>query len=56
MFGVGYQELLIVLVIMLILFGASQVPKLARALGEGVRELRDGLKASKEVLNDKDRG
>ena len=33
MFGLGYQELLIILVIVLILFGANRLPELARSLG-----------------------
>ena len=32
MFGLGYQELLIILVIVLILFGANRLPELARSL------------------------
>jgi len=33
MFGLGYQELLIILVIVLILFGANRLPEIARSLG-----------------------
>ena len=33
MFGLGYQELLIILVIVLLLFGAQKLPELARGLG-----------------------
>ena len=33
MFGLGYQELLLILVIVLILFGAQRLPDLARSLG-----------------------
>ncbi|MFT5530841.1 MAG: sec-independent protein translocase protein TatA [Candidatus Poriferisodalaceae bacterium] len=38
--NLGPQELLIVLVIMLVLFGGAKLPKLARSLGEAQRELR----------------
>jgi sec-independent protein translocase protein TatA len=55
MFGLGYQELVVLLIIVLVLFGANRVPKLARALGESFRELRDGLNATKEEPRDKDR-
>ena len=49
MFGLGYQELLIILVIVLILFGGSKLPELARSLGSSVKEFKKGVsEASKE--------
>jgi sec-independent protein translocase protein TatA len=36
MFGLGYQELLLILVIVLILFGAQRLPDLAKSLGSSV--------------------
>jgi sec-independent protein translocase protein TatA len=33
-FGLGYQELLIILVIVLVLFGANRLPELAKSLGK----------------------
>jgi sec-independent protein translocase protein TatA len=43
MFGLGYQELLIILVIVLILFGANRLPELARSLGSSVKEFKKGV-------------
>ncbi len=43
MFGLGYQELLIILVIVLILFGANRLPDLARSLGSSVKEFKKGI-------------
>ena len=43
MFGLGYQELLIILVIVLVLFGAQRLPDLAKALGSSVKEFKKGI-------------
>jgi sec-independent protein translocase protein TatA len=49
MFGLGYQELLIILVIVLVLFGANRLPELARSLGSSVKEFKKGVnEAGKE--------
>jgi len=48
MFGLGYQELLIILVIVLILFGANRIPKLARSLGSSVKEFKKGVNEVKD--------
>ncbi len=48
MFGLGYQELLIILVIVLILFGANRLPELARSLGSSVKEFKKGVNEVKE--------
>jgi sec-independent protein translocase protein TatA len=42
MFGLGYQELMIILVIVLLLFGAQKLPELARGLGKSVSEFKRG--------------
>lgn len=39
-FGLGGTELLVVLGIVLLLFGATRIPQLARGLGQGIREFR----------------
>ena len=41
----GFQELLIILLIVLVIFGASKLPQLGRGLGEGIRNFRKGLKS-----------
>ena len=41
--NVGAAELLIVLAVVLLLFGSTRLPKLARSLGEAGRELRRGM-------------
>ena len=47
-FVLGGPELGILLVIVLVLFGGSQLPKLARNLGKAQKEFKDGLDESKD--------
>ena len=52
--GIGMQELLVVLLIILVLFGAKKIPDLARGLGRGLREFRKAVKEdSAEPANEK---
>jgi sec-independent protein translocase protein TatA len=44
----GFQELLIVLLIVVFLFGARKIPEIARGLGEGIRGFRSSLKGEAE--------
>jgi sec-independent protein translocase protein TatA len=44
MFGLGTTELVIILVIVMVVFGASRLPQLGRGLGSGMRNFRDALK------------
>ena len=43
MFGLGYQELLLILVIVLVLFGANRLPELAKSLGASVSMFKKGI-------------
>jgi sec-independent protein translocase protein TatA len=40
----GVQELLIILLIVLVIFGASKLPQLGRGLGEGIKNFKKGIK------------
>jgi len=46
--GIGIGELLIVLAIVVLIFGASRIPKLAGGLGTGIRNFKQGLKDPEE--------
>lgn len=41
--GLGWGEAVIVLVVLLVLFGAKRLPELARSLGSSVKELQKGM-------------
>lgn len=47
------QELMLILLIILIFFGAKKIPELARGLGKGIREFKD---ASKEIKSEIEEG
>jgi sec-independent protein translocase protein TatA len=41
---IGLSELLVILLILVVLFGATKIPQLGRGLGEGIRNFRKGLR------------
>jgi sec-independent protein translocase protein TatA len=49
MFGIGSQELLVILVIVLVLFGGSKLPDLAKSLGKSMKEFKKGIEADPEA-------
>jgi sec-independent protein translocase protein TatA len=49
--SIGGMELVILLSIVLLFFGAKRIPELARSLGKGAREFREGISAA--VVDDK---
>jgi len=50
--GMGMQELVIVLVVVVLLFGSSKLPKLARGLGEAQSEFKKGQSAGAKGTKD----
>jgi len=54
MFGLGMPELLVILVIVLIVFGASRLPKIGEGLGKGIRNFKKSIKEDSEADEDGD--
>lgn len=48
---IGLQELFVILIVVLILFGGKKLPELARGLGQGLREFK---KATREGIDQED--
>ena len=48
MFGLGAQELMVILVIVLVLFGGSKLPDLAKSLGKSMKEFKKGIASEPE--------
>jgi sec-independent protein translocase protein TatA len=49
LFGLGGQEILIIALVVLLLFGGAKIPELMKGLGKGVKSFKDGMK---EIDND----
>ncbi|GBE17089.1 twin arginine translocase protein A [bacterium BMS3Abin15] len=54
MFGLGTKEIIIIVVVLILLFGAKRIPELAKSIGEGIRSLKKSVKGDddKEGGND----
>ncbi len=52
MFGLGMPELLIILVIVVIIFGANRLPQLGEGLGKAIRGFKKGIADSNEANKD----
>lgn len=48
MFGIGFQEIIIIALVVLLLFGGKKIPELMKGLGKGIRSFKDGLNGTEQ--------
>ncbi|MBN1365615.1 MAG: twin-arginine translocase TatA/TatE family subunit [Syntrophaceae bacterium] len=51
MFGMGWQELIIVLIIVVIIFGVGKLPEIGSALGRGIKNFKKSMNESNEITD-----
>jgi sec-independent protein translocase protein TatA len=49
--SLGFPELVVILVIVILIFGANRLPEIGRGIGKGIRNFKD---ATKDGINDRD--
>ena len=50
--GVGFQEILLIGIFVLVFFGAKKIPEFMKGLGKGVREFKDSMNEVKKEVED----
>jgi sec-independent protein translocase protein TatA len=50
--GVGFQEILLIGIFVLVFFGAKKIPEFMKGLGKGVREFKDAMSDVKKEVED----
>lgn len=56
MFGLGMQELVVILLIVIIIFGASRLPQLGEGLGKAIKGFKKGLSGDENTTANKESG
>lgn len=54
MFGLGTTELIIILVLALVIFGAGKLPEVGASLGKGIKNFKKGISSIDEEINRED--
>lgn len=54
MFGIGFQEIVIIALVVLLFFGGKKIPELMKGLGKGVRSFKDAMN-DKEAESEEDK-
>jgi sec-independent protein translocase protein TatA len=51
--GIGWQEILLILVVVFLIFGAKKLPELGKGLGEGIKNFKEAISGEKDKGSDK---
>ena len=51
MFGIGRQEIFVIVLVVLLFFGGKKIPELMKGLGKGVRSFKDGMNNIEKDVN-----
>ena len=52
LFGLGIQEILVIALIVLLLFGGKKIPELMKGLGKGVKSFKEGMNEVTDITKD----
>ena len=50
--NIGWPEILLIVLIVLLLFGAKKIPELMKSMGKGVKSFKDGMNSKDDDLNE----
>jgi len=51
--GLGFQELVLILIVAVLMFGGKKIPEVAKGIGEGIRNFKTALKGDEETTETK---
>lgn len=54
-FGIGTTEIILIVLIIVLLFGATKIPALMRGIGQGVKSFRDGMEGKEDTTDKKEK-
>ena len=55
LFGLGMQEILVIALIVLLLFGGKKIPELMKGLGKGVKSFKEGMNEATDITKDEEK-
>lgn len=53
MFGIGTQEILLIVLVVLLFFGGKKIPELMKGLGKGIRSFKEGIRGIENDIETK---
>lgn len=53
--GLGWQEIILIVLVILLLFGARRIPEVMRSMGKGIKEFKKGMKEIEADITKEDK-